>query len=61
MAEIAARSFFSRSVAISKDAQLKCDENGLIHLSIGVLVAIISIVEVVSDEEDGLTLLVAQV
>ena len=37
------------------------DENGLIYLSIGVVVGIISIVEVVSDEEDGLTLLVAQV
>ena len=37
------------------------DENGLIHLSIAVVVAIISMVEVVGDEEDGLTLLVAQV
>ena len=61
VARIAARSLFSRSVAISEDAQLKGDENGLIHLSIGAVVAIISMVEVVGDEEDGLTLLVAQV
>ena len=61
MARIAARSLFSRSVAIPEDAKLKGDDNGLVHLSIGVVVANISIVEVVGDEEDGLTLLVAQV
>ena len=61
MARIAARSLFSRSVAILEDAKLKGDDNGLVHLSISVVVANISIVEVVGDEEDGLTLLVAQV
>ena len=61
MARIAARSFFSRSVAILEDAQLKGDDNSLINLSIGVLVVIISMVEVVGDEEDELTLLVVQV
>ena len=59
VARIAARSFFSRSVAISEDAQLKGDDNGLINLSISVVVVIISMVEVVGDEEDGFTLLVA--
>ena len=61
VARIAARSLFSRSVAISEDAKLKGDKNGLIHLFIGVVVAIISMVEAVGNEEDGLTLLVAQV
>ena len=59
MARIATRSLFSRSVAILEDAKLKGDNNGLVHLSIGVVVTNISIVEVVSDEEDRLTLLVA--
>jgi len=59
VARIATRSLFSRSVAIPEDAKLKGDDNDLVHLSIGVVVANISIVEVVGDEEDGLTLLVA--
>lgn len=49
MARIAARSLFSRSVAILEDTQLKGDENGLIHLSIGVLVAVLSTSEAVGD------------
>ena len=49
VARIVARSLFSRSVAILEDAQLKGDENGLIHLSIGVLVAVLSTSEAVGD------------
>ena len=41
--------------------QLKGDENGLINLSIGVVVAIISMVEVVGRVLNGDSLLVAQV
>ena len=43
------------------DAKLKGDEDGLINLSIGVLVAVLSTSEAVGGVEDGDTLLVAQV
>ena len=41
------------------DTKLKGDEDGLINLSIGVLVAVLSTSEAVSGVEDGDTLLVA--
>ena len=52
---------FSRSEGMSIDAKLKGDEDGLINLSIGVLVAVLSTSEAVGGVEDGDTLLVAQV
>ena len=46
---------------MSIDTKLKGDEDGLINLSIGVLVAVLSTSEAVGGVEDGDTLLVAQV
>ena len=52
---------FSRSEGMLIDAKLKGDEDSLINLSIGVLVAVLSTSEAVGGVEDGDTLLVAQV
>ena len=52
---------FSRSEGMLIDTKLKGDEDGLINLSIGVLVAVLSTSEAVGGVEDGDTLLVAQV